>query len=314
MSPLVAVVTPVFNGAEYLASAIESVRGQTYDNWTMTIVDNASSDDTPRIAERYAATDPRISHARFSEHVDANENHVRAFVLGAETSDYCKILQADDLLFPKCLEAMVSLGEAAPRVGIVGGYRLRGDVIDLAGLPRDVSVTKGSSILRQSLLGGPYVTGSPSSLLYRADLIRRRDPFLDLGYWHCDTEAAYWAFTQGDFALVHDVMTYSRRQPVSRISWANEMNTYNPENIRFLLRYGPHALTGDELRSQMRLELTKYLTFLAKQRFKPPRWLVDGFWSYHGNQIELIVRDADSQLDLGLFPRIAGIVTGRPKT
>lgn len=310
MSSIVAVVTPVFNGAAYLASAIESVRAQTYPDWAMTIVDNASSDETPEIAARHAAVDSRVRHLRFSDYVDANENHLRAFALGAEGSDYCKILQADDRMFPKCLEAMVTLGNTAPQAGIIGGYRLRGDVIDLAGLPRGVDVAKGATVLRQSLLGGPYVTGSPSSLLYRSELVRARVPFLDLEYWHSDTEVAYWAFTQADFALVHDVVTYSRRQAASRISWANAMNTYDPENIRLLLRYGPVVLRPDELKSRLRLELTKYLTFLTKQRLKRPRSLVDGFWSFHGDQIRMIVRDAGSESDLGMFPRIAGILAG----
>jgi len=313
MSHVVSVVTPVFNGGEFLASAIESVRSQTYDDWGLAIIDNASSDDTPRIAERYASTDSRIGHYRYSEHVDANTNHLRAFELSAQSGVYCKVLQADDRLFPRCLEAMVALAEVAPRAGIVGGYRLRGDVIDLAGLPRDVSVVEGSSILRQSLLGGPYVTGSPSSLLYRTDIIRKRVPFLDLGFWHADTEAAYWAFTQADFGLVHDVMSFSRRQPKSRIAWADEMNTYNPENIRFLIRYGPSALTSEEFRSRVKLESKKYLTFLAKQRVKPSRSLVDGFWSFHRDQIDHIIGEARDKVGLGRFPLIARALVGSSK-
>ena len=54
---LVSIITPCYNGARYLADTIESVLGQTYAQWEMIIVDDGSTDDTPRIAERYAARD-----------------------------------------------------------------------------------------------------------------------------------------------------------------------------------------------------------------------------------------------------------------
>jgi len=58
--PLVSVLTPVYNGAEFLSECIESVLAQTYQNWEYTIVDNCSTDGTAEIARRYAAKDSRI--------------------------------------------------------------------------------------------------------------------------------------------------------------------------------------------------------------------------------------------------------------
>ena len=47
--PLVSVVTPVYNDADYLTECVTSVLNQTYSNWEYAIVDNASTDETPEI-------------------------------------------------------------------------------------------------------------------------------------------------------------------------------------------------------------------------------------------------------------------------
>src|SRR4030095_4995561 len=59
-SPLVSVVTPVYNGERYLAECIESVLAQTYQNWEYIIVNNCSTDRTREIGESYGRKDERI--------------------------------------------------------------------------------------------------------------------------------------------------------------------------------------------------------------------------------------------------------------
>ena len=51
---------PTFNGTRYLDDAIESVENQTYSNWELVIVDDASTDETPLRLRGYAALDPRV--------------------------------------------------------------------------------------------------------------------------------------------------------------------------------------------------------------------------------------------------------------
>lgn len=58
--PLVSIVTPVYNNAEYIAECTESVLAQTYQNWDYTIVNNCSTDKAAEIGRRYAAEDTRI--------------------------------------------------------------------------------------------------------------------------------------------------------------------------------------------------------------------------------------------------------------
>src|SRR4030067_1311700 len=109
--PLVSVVTPVYNGEKYLAECIESVSAQTYKNWEYARVNNCSTDRTREIAERYASMDNRINVYTYEEFVDVIQSHNRALRLISPHSKYCKVVEADDWLFPECVERMVELAE-----------------------------------------------------------------------------------------------------------------------------------------------------------------------------------------------------------
>ena len=112
--PLVSVVTPVYNGAKYLVDCIESVLSQSYDNWEYIIIDNCSNDQTGAIAQRYAERDGRIRVQRNDKvlPIIANFNHALRQI--SPMSMYCKVVCADDWLFPECLERMVGLAESRP--------------------------------------------------------------------------------------------------------------------------------------------------------------------------------------------------------
>src|SRR5436309_4038911 len=124
--PFVSILTPVYNGAEYLDVCIQSVLAQTYSNLEYIIVDNHSSDRTPEIAAKYARLDPRIRVEKNDGVLPIIANHNRAFSLISPLSKYCKVVSADDWLFPECLDRMVRTAETNPTVGIVGSYQLSG--------------------------------------------------------------------------------------------------------------------------------------------------------------------------------------------
>ena len=122
--PLVSVVTPVYNGEQYLSECIESVLAQTYPHWEYIIVNNCSTDDTLPIIERYSRSDTRIRVFNNQTFVDAIDNHNIALGYLSPASRYCKVLQADDWLYPSCLERMVQRAQQYPSAGIIGGYVL----------------------------------------------------------------------------------------------------------------------------------------------------------------------------------------------
>ena len=77
----VSVGLPVFNGATFLRSAIESHLTQTFEDFELIISDNASTDETPEICAQYAGRDPRVRVVRQEENCGVNLNHAKVFAL-----------------------------------------------------------------------------------------------------------------------------------------------------------------------------------------------------------------------------------------
>ena len=127
--PFVSVVTPVYNGEAFLVECIESVLKQTYQNFEYIIVNNCSKDRTLEIAKAYAQKDRRIRVHDNTEFVAVIANHNLAFRQISPQAKYCKIVSADDWLFPDCIKQLVAVAEANPSVGIAGCYQLSGDCL-----------------------------------------------------------------------------------------------------------------------------------------------------------------------------------------
>ncbi len=284
--PLVSVITPVHNGEPHLAQCIESVLAQTYERWEYIIVDNASSDSTYAIACRYAENDKRIQVYRNETLVSAPTNHNIGLARIAAESVYVKFVQADDWLFPSCLGEMVQVAEANPTVGVVGAYRLDDTRVNLDGLPFPSTVVPGRDICRATLLGLLYVFGSPTSLLMRSELVRRRQPLFDDKTFprHSDTAACYELLRDSDFGFVHQVLTYTRRSADSRTSLSKRLNSYRVEQLVALALYGPVFLKPTEYARRRRERTKRYYAFLARNLHRR-----DGvFWDYHRQRCEAL--------------------------
>jgi glycosyltransferase involved in cell wall biosynthesis len=270
-APLVSVVTPVYNGAEYLAECIENVLKQSYKNYEYIIVNNCSTDRTLDIAKSYSQQDRRIRVHDNEHFVGVIENHNTAFGLISPASKYCKVVSADDFIFPECLTRMVEFAEEHPSVGMVGAYMLAGRRVMNIGLEYERNVVSGRDICRETLLGGPYVFGSPTSLLYRSDLIRNGMPFYPTSNPHSDTTACYQALEFCDFGFVHQVLSYARIHPESQTSKSIKFGTINRALIGDLKRFGPKYLTRDEFEKRVADSMDGYYGWLVRALFEHPR-------------------------------------------
>lgn len=321
--PRVSIVTPLYNNAEHLSECMESILAQTYQNWDCTIVNNRSTDASAEIAGRYAATDRRIRVHHNSTFLPAIANHNAALRLISPESKYCKVVFADDWIFPECLERMVALAEAHPSVGIVGAYVLEGTNITCTGLPYPSTALSGRELCRLHFLDRVHVFGSANSLLYRADLVRNRDPFYNEANIHADNEVCFALLTDCDFGFVHQVLTFTRLRAGSLNTTSSQMHTVLANSLRELVLYGPSYLSQPELKERIRDHLAKYYRSLGKNLLLGRN---EDFWAYHkGKMAELGMPFSRLRLTRGLlaaiseaalnpqrsFARLTGQVPGR---
>lgn len=262
--PLVSIVTPVYNGAEYLSECIESVLEQTYQNWDYTIVNNCSTDESMDIARRYAAKDGRIRIHDNRHFLRVIPNHNVALRQISPASKYCKMVFADDWIFPECIERMVSVAEEHPTVGIVGAYVLQGRDVVCTGLSYPTSVVGGREICRQHFLDRLYVFGSANSVLYRADLVRGIDTFYNEANIHADTEVCFTLLRTSDFGFVHQILTFTRVRSESLSTISADLHTYFAGMLQLLLAHGRDYLSQYELKGRLQQHTSDYYRFLGK--------------------------------------------------
>jgi glycosyltransferase involved in cell wall biosynthesis len=278
VQPQVYICTPVFNGENYLAECIESVLSQTYHNWDYYIFNNRSTDRTLEIAEKYAEKDSRIRVMTNTQFVGRQENHNIAFRQMPSKSKYCKVVHADDWLFPECISKMVDLAEANPNVAIVGAYGLSGALVLWVGLDYRRTVFSGREVCREYLLGGRYLCGTPTSMLIRADEIRQRPVPYNEDNEHADQEACFDVLRDRDLGFVHQVLTYTRAHPGAASSFSDRYNTYLLGKLEILTKYGRIYLTRDEYDRQMKTWRAGYYKFLGSKVFRNKE---KGFWNFH---------------------------------
>lgn len=107
--PLVSIGIPVYNGERFLAESLDSIRSQRYHNLEIIIVDNASTDGTPFIIDRYAEADPRFMVYRNETNLGAAANYNLAFRYAHGT--YFKWASCDDLIDPDFIARCVKVLE-----------------------------------------------------------------------------------------------------------------------------------------------------------------------------------------------------------
>ena len=105
--PTVSVIISSYNHAPYIGQAVQSVLDQTFQDFEILIADDASTDNTLEVLNRF--TDPRIRVFFFTEN---RKTHMKNECLKVAAGRYIAILNSDDYMAPDRLQKQVAYLEA----------------------------------------------------------------------------------------------------------------------------------------------------------------------------------------------------------
>lgn len=199
VAPDVSVCIPAYRAERYLRSSIESVLAQTFTDWELVIVDNASADRTGEIARSYG--DSRIVVHTNPSTVPLADNWNLAVSLCR--GRLVKLLPADDEIRPDCLELQVKALDGHPGTALVACRR---DLVDACGrvlvpargLRRLVGHHPPEEVIREIFRSGINPLGEPGAWLFRRDDFHRVGGFAPDGVGALDLELATRLLRCGD--------------------------------------------------------------------------------------------------------------------
>ena len=148
--PVVSIGMPVFNGEAYLAEAVQSLLGQSFQNLELIISDNGSTDGTAEICERVAAADARVRYYRQATNIGSLANF--EFVFRQAKGKYFMWAAHDDIWSPTWVEELV---------------RRIGPASDVCAFGRVLHVDECGAPVRHIANDRPFRFSSPYSLVRR---------------------------------------------------------------------------------------------------------------------------------------------------
>jgi glycosyltransferase involved in cell wall biosynthesis len=268
----VSIVIPVYNGAEFIAQAVNSALGQSYRNIEVVVCDNASSDGTLKALEKIR--DPRLRIKTRESTCPAGENWTRA--MNEARGEFVKMLHADDYLYPLCVEHQLA------------GFAAGGDTVVLVSSPHDIvndagnrSMTRGISktgiisgakARRRVIRSGANPIGETASVLLRTEIVRTVGAFDETNPYTIDLDFWLRALMLGDLYVVGEVLSAYR---VSAGSWSVAIAKNQTRNYCSMIdKFHSEAKQGHEIgncdalvgKAMARANSVARRTFYALQR------------------------------------------------
>lgn len=215
-NPLVTVVIPSYNRAQYIAETIESVLGQTYPNIEIIVIDDGSTDNTREIVENYV---PRVQYV-WQENAErgASRNHGLRLAKG----EFISFLDSDDLWLPNKVEDDLAAFQDTPEAGVVFSDAME---IDAEGRELKIMRIKAySGRVTERLIQNNFVV--MATHLVKTELVRKIGGFREERQLSGSEDWEMWVrlSTISDFKYFPKANTKKRTHDANSMTNAEGMN------------------------------------------------------------------------------------------
>jgi glycosyltransferase involved in cell wall biosynthesis len=266
-TPLVAIVTPVYNGAKYLAETMDCVQLLDYPSLIHIVLDNASTDATQEIICRYRDGRVPILTSRNKSTLPMEANFNAAVGMVPAEARYLRLLCADDTMLPNAISRQVEVAERDLEIGIVG-CECREPGARRDGLSKKCEIFDGKEIIRGYLLREHTVLDG-TQVLVRLSNRNERPFYYDSTFRGAiDTDANIRSCINCKFGFVHEPLAMCRQHEFNHFIIFSRSYFNMAEWLMLLDRYGRFVLDEREYRAQRSAFRRHYLRRLLLLRWR----------------------------------------------
>jgi glycosyltransferase involved in cell wall biosynthesis len=199
MAPRVSICIPAYNHGRFLGAAIESALSQTWTDLEVVVSDNRSTDDTAAVVAPFVRRDTRVRYELASTHVGMADSFNRSVALAR--GEHVKLLCADDLLEPQCVELLMTALDGEDVV-LAGCARHLADesnaIVGEARYAKSGWCGPGDLAARRCFFLGNLI-GEPTAVMFRRrdaqeGFSSRYTQLIDLDFWFRLLERGRFAF------------------------------------------------------------------------------------------------------------------------
>ena len=183
------VIVSAHNSAAFLPICLDSILGQDFTDIELIAVDDASTDDTPRVLDRYAQRDPRVRMIRLDSNVGAGG--ARNAALDCATGDYVWVIDSDDWIVPDALATVARAIDARqPDALLIGYARAFPDGSQTICTEQDILAVAPPTFKLHQWRDAINIMHTPWNKVVKRDLIERAGFRFPKG-WHQDLPYSY---------------------------------------------------------------------------------------------------------------------------
>ena len=257
---MVSVIIPAYNAEKYLSETIQSVINQTYTDWELILVDDGSSDNTRKIAEKFTEKNNRIKYIyQTNSGVSTARNEGLKIIKG----EFICFLDADDLWLPNNLKSRIEFLSKNKNIDWIFGDLT---LINEKGVFLDEVITGEDSPALESLLlwNGNIIT-APSGITIRKKCLP-----------HVSFDVNLSTAADQDFAIQLASKYIGKHFPEATVLYRVLPNSMS-RNIRVMEM--DHLLVFKKAKNKK-----LFKSFYFKQKcFSNLYWILAGSWWKNGN-------------------------------